>query len=48
MSDIDRDPKRKVSKPTEQKFRLGFLDGVENARLSVVFIMSSGILRNKK
>jgi len=48
MSSIDKDPKSKVSKPTDKKFFLGISDGFLGGNLPmIVALVNSTIRRNK-
>ena len=48
MSGIDKDKKSEVSKPTDKKFFLGFLDGFpDNEKLLLSLILKKSIRRGR-
>ena len=48
MSGIDKDPKSKVTKPTDKKFFLGFSDGFLPRDKSMLVVLAASIIRRGK
>jgi hypothetical protein len=48
MSSIDKDPKSKVSKPSDKKFFLGFLDGFPDDKKLLIALILNKSMRRKK
>ena len=48
MSGIDKDPKSKVSQPSEKKFVLGFSDGFVGGNIPMIIALVNSTIRRKK